>query len=61
MEELNLEACWDMVDILEHFCWKVENGYAHSTQTYNQAKEVLERIMGENHKPEQRFSMDEDR
>lgn len=44
-----------MLDVLEHFCWKVETGKAHSTQTYEQAKQILERVKGEEYTPQQKF------
>lgn len=44
-----------MLDILEHFCWKVESGRAQSRQTYRQARRILNKIKGEGYVPKKIF------
>ena len=45
----------EMLDVLEHFCWKVENGKAYSNQTYSQAREVLNKVKGKGYEPKKLF------
>lgn len=46
---INPEIVNEMLKILEHFCWKVENNRASSAETYRQARGILDRVFGEDY------------